>query len=112
MLSAKHKKIAAEMVELIAKIAKQTSNNILEEFEKYNIKVEGTPKNIEELSAIRDFMANLPKDLEKKKLEIKKCMEIYTTLDMFHYKFDDEEEYDKMWRVYGSPLETMQRIDK
>jgi hypothetical protein len=57
-------------------------------------------------------MANLPKDLEKKKMEIKKCMEIYTTLDMFHYKFDDEEEYDKMWRVYGSPLETMQRIDK
>ena len=57
-------------------------------------------------------MANLPKDLEKKKAEIRKCMEIYSTLDMFHYRFEDEEEYDKMWKVYGAPLETMVRIEK
>jgi len=31
---------------------------------------------------------------------------------MIHHKFDDEEEYDKMWRVYGAPLETIQRIEK
>jgi len=51
---------------LIAKIAKATSNKILEEFEKSNIKVESVPKNIEELSQIKDFMQALPKELEKK----------------------------------------------
>jgi hypothetical protein len=34
-------------------------------------------------------------------------MKIYETLDMFHYNFEDTEEYDKMWRVFGSPLETV-----
>jgi len=112
MLAAKHRKIANEMIELIAKIGKQTSNSILEDFEASNTKVEGAPKNIEELSAIREFMENLPKDLEKKKVEIKKCMDIYSTLDMFHYRFEDEDEYDKMWKVYGAPLETVLRIEK
>jgi len=39
-------------------------------------------------------------------------MAIYETLDQFQHKFDDEEEYDKMWRVYGAPQETVQRIEK
>jgi len=112
MLSAKHSKIAQAQIELIGKWAKWTSNNILEEFEKFNIKVESVPRNIEELTALKEFMNNLPKELEKKNTEIKNCMQIYETLDQFHHKFDDEEEYDKMWRVFGSPLETVQRIEK
>jgi len=103
MLAAKHKKIAAEQIELIAKIAKKVSNEIIEEFEKSNIKVESVPKGIEELSSIKDFMNELPKALEKNQKIIKDCMQIYQTLDEFHHKFDDEEEYDKMWRVYGAP---------
>ena len=39
-------------------------------------------------------------------------MKIYETLDMFHFNFEDAEEYDKMWRVFGSPLETVIRIEK
>jgi hypothetical protein len=76
------------------------------------MKVEGVPKNIEELSSIKDYMSALPKDLQKKQNEIHNCMSIYETLDHFQYKFDDEEEYDKMWRVFGSPQETVQRIEK
>ena len=112
MLAAKHKKIALEQVELISKIAKATSNKIIEEFEKSNIKVESIPKGIEELSSIKDFMTGLPKELEKNQKIIKDCMEIYATLDQFHHKFEDEEEYDKMWRVFGAPQETVVRIEK
>jgi hypothetical protein len=39
-------------------------------------------------------------------------MNIYEMLNEFHHKFDDEEEYDKMWIVYGAPKETMERIEK
>ena len=112
MLAAKHKKIALEQVELISKIAKATSNKIIEEFEKSNVKVESIPKGIEELSSIKDFMTGLPKELEKNQKIIKDCMEIYATLDQFHHKFEDEEEYDKMWRVFGAPQETVVRIEK
>ena len=57
-------------------------------------------------------MTQLPGELEKKGIEIKNCMKIYETLDMFHFHFEDPEEYDKMWRVYGAPIETIQRIEK
>ena len=70
------------------------------------------PKGIEELSATREFMNGLPKELEKRQGEIKNCMAIYEILDQFYHKYDDEEEYDKMWRVYGAPQETVQRIEK
>lgn len=112
MLAAKHAKIANEQIELIAKIGKATSDKLLEEFEKSNSKVEGVPKNIEELSSIKDYMNALPKELEKKQNEIQNCMKIYTTLDEFHHRFEDEEEYDKMWRVFGAPQETCLRIEK
>ena len=51
---------------MISKIAKATSNKILKDFELANIKVEGIPKNIEELSSIKVYMQGLPTELEKK----------------------------------------------
>jgi dynein heavy chain len=106
-LAAKHRKIAEEEIILISKIAEQTSNDLLQEFELYNIQIEQIPKNIEELSAIKEIMNGLPMEMEKKQVDIKKCMDIYGILDNFHHKFADEESYDKMWRVYGAPVETI-----
>lgn len=39
-LAAKHKRIAEEEILLIAKIAQQTSNDLLKEFELYNVQIE------------------------------------------------------------------------
>ena len=100
------------MILLIAKIAKAKSNSILIDFDQRNIQAESIPKGIEDLSKIKDFMAAAPKELEKEQKGIKDCMEIYATLDQFHHKFEDEEEYDKMWRVFGAPQETLNRIEK
>ena len=41
MLSVKHRKISNEMIELIAKIGKQTARTILDDFEGFNNRVEG-----------------------------------------------------------------------
>jgi hypothetical protein len=57
-------------------------------------------------------MTALPNKLETQAATIKECMRIYETLHFFHHKFDDEEEYDKMWHVYGAPKETVERIEK
>lgn len=80
---------------------------MLKEFELYNVQIEQIPNNIEELSAIKEIMNGLPAEMEKKQVDIKKCMDIYATLDKFHHMFADEEDYDKMWRVYGAPIETI-----
>lgn len=39
-------------------------------------------------------------------------MKNYEILDEFHYRWEDEDDYDKMWLVYGAPLETVDRIEK
>lgn len=111
-LAAKHAQIANEQIILISKIAKQNSFKLLAEFDKYNEKVEGIPKNIEELSVIKDFMQSLPNELEKQATQIKNCIQVYETLDLFQHRFEDEEDQDRMFQVISAPRETIERIEK
>lgn len=39
-------------------------------------------------------------------------MQVYKILEDFKYKFPDEEDYDKQWRLYGSPNDTKSVIDR
>ena len=57
-------------------------------------------------------MASLPMELEKQQIQIKACMKIYETLDKFHHRFEDEEDQDRMFQVFGAPKDTMERIEK
>jgi hypothetical protein len=111
-LAQKHQKIADDEIELIAKRAKQQANEIIESFEKMNMKIESSPKDIEELTSIKDYMIAVPFEIEKLMGDLKACTNIYDILNSFNYKFYDDEDYDKKWRLIGSPKETMEKIDK
>ena len=100
------------MIELIAKTAKKMANDTMESFDQVNLRVESQPKDIEELSSIKDFMASVPNEIQKLRNEIAAGMKVYKILEGFQYKFADEDDYDKQWRLFGSPLETIQRIAK
>ena len=39
-------------------------------------------------------------------------MGIYEILNNFNYKFGDDEDYDKKWKLFGSPKETIEKIEK
>jgi len=88
------------------------ANELLESFEKMNNKVESAPKDIEELTSIKDYMASVPNEIEKISGDIKSCTNIYEILNQFNYKFHDDDDYDKKWRLFGSPKDTVERIDK
>lgn len=60
MLAQKHRKIANEQIELIGKIAQASAAKINATFDDYGVTVERIPKDIEQLSEIKDFMAALP----------------------------------------------------
>jgi hypothetical protein len=72
-------------------------------FEKINMKIESHPKDIEELTALKDFMMGVPNEVEKLQKDIKDTLAIYATLDLFNYKFNDDEDYGRKWKVFGSP---------
>jgi dynein heavy chain, axonemal len=76
------------------------------------MKIESHPKDIEELTTLKDFMVGVPNEIEKLQKDIKEALNIYATLDLFNYKFADDEDYGRKWKVFGSPLDTVSRIDK
>ena len=76
------------------------------------MKIESHPKDIEELTALKDYMTGVPNEIEKLQKDIKETLNIYAILDIFNYKFNDDEDYGRKWKVFGSPLDTVSRIDK
>lgn len=110
-LAKKHSDIANDEIELIAKSAKKQSNTLIELFEKMDMKICSQPKDIEELTSIRDYMANVPNEIEKLSGDIRVCMGIYEILNQFCYKFKEDEDYDKKWKVHGAPKETISKIE-
>ena len=57
--------------------------------------MESQPKDIEELSSIKDYMAGVPNEIQKLRNDIATGMKIYGILSGFQYKFADEEDYDR-----------------
>jgi len=64
-LVAKHEKIATDEVELIARRARKSADEIIESFEKMDMKICSAPRDIEELTQIKEYMASVPNEIEK-----------------------------------------------
>jgi len=108
----KHNMIAEAEIEIIAKQAKRMANSTIDAFYKINDKINSTPNNINELAAIKDYMLGVPSEIEKLDVQIKQGMQVYAILEEFKYTFAEEEDYDKQWRLYGSPNETKSVIGR
>lgn len=72
---------------MIAKRAKMQADELLIAFEKMNNKIESAPKDIEELTSIKEYMQAIPNEIEKHMSDLKNCMNIYEILNQFNYKF-------------------------
>jgi len=57
-------------------------------------------------------MAGAPGEIAKLKNEIAAGMKVYDILKQFFYQFSEEEDYDRQWRLFGSPGDTMEKIQK
>lgn len=110
-MSGKHKRIAELEIELIAKRAKQSNAELTKEFIEMHETIEKTPEDIEEMTKIKEFMARVPTDIEKLKIDITLCMEIYDVLNEFNYQFKDNEDYDRKWDLFGAPKRTLEKIE-
>jgi len=60
---------------------------------------------------MNEYMDNIHVDMDKLKIEMNKCFDIYTILDKFKYRFT-KEDMDKKWLIYGFPFETQKLIEK
>lgn len=56
-------------------------------------------------------MQNVPGELDKIKVEMSKCFDVYATLDGFGYRFS-KHDLDQKWTIFGSPKDTLDMITK
>ena len=49
--------------------------------------------------------------MEKMKLEMGKCFDIFKILEGFNYRFS-KDELDKRWIIFGSPKELTELVDR
>ena len=112
IIADKHTKIAKEIIEIIAKRAKKMANETMDAFDRLNLAVESAPKDIEDLSSIRETMAGAPNEIQKLNNEIAAGMKVYKILEQFQYQFAEDEDFDRQWRLAGSPGDTYEKISK
>ena len=85
IIADKHTKIANEIIELIAKKAKKMANETMNSFDELNLAIESAPKDIEDLSAIKDQMSSAPQEIAKLKNEIASGIKVYGILEEFQF---------------------------
>ena len=112
IIADKHQRIADEIIELIAKKAKKMANETMDSFDRLNLAIESAPKDIEDLSSIKDTMNQAPAEIQKLNNEIASGMKVYRILEEFQFEFGEEEDYDRQWRLFGSPGDTFEKIAK
>lgn len=107
----KYSNLRKNLINLIAKKARESTHHLFNEFESIKAKISETPKDIEKLTEIKDIIQNLPIELEKIKIEINKCLDIYKTLEDYNYRFTAED-MNKRWLIFGGPKETIEIAEK
>jgi deoxyadenosine/deoxycytidine kinase len=60
-------------------------------FDEINERIRRPPKNIEDLTETKKYIAEIPIVIEKLKQDINYCMDIYTILDEFNYEFSNSD---------------------
>lgn len=106
----KYYQLSKNLIDLIAKKARQQTTGIFNKFTQIQNKIKDIPADIEKLTEIKEYMDNIPNELEKLKIEMNKCFDIYNILEGFNYRFP-KEDMDKKWMIYGSPKEIYDLID-
>lgn len=66
------------------------------------MKLKEKPVDIEKLTDIKEYISNMPMQMEKMKIQMNKCFDVFKTLESFNYRFS-KDELDKRWIIFGSP---------
>lgn len=102
MYVGKHTSIIEKEIKLIAQKAKEMNYNMSTKFDEINERIRRPPKNIEDLTDTKKYIAEIPSTIEKLKTEINMCMDIYGILDEFNFEFTNSD-LDQKWYLFGSP---------
>ena len=103
-LDEKLNELSKNLKTIIAKRAKEGTAQIFNLHCVIKSKLNEDPDNIEKLVELKEYIANLPFELDKLKTEMGKVFDIFKTMEDFNYKFSNED-MNKKWNVFGGSKE-------
>lgn len=110
MYTGKYQLIVEKETKLIARRATEANYAISNAFDAINERIQTPPKNIEELTETKKYIADVGITIEKLKAEIDQCMRTYDICGEFHYEFTSGENDDK-WKLFSAPQRIMGTIE-
>lgn len=108
-LAGRHTLFVKQITELIALRSRDKNATLLENFRKMHREINKPPKDIEELTEIKDLISRVPMEIEKMKIDIEANMNTYSILEKFNYKFTVDD-MNKKWDLFGYPKKTYDLI--
>jgi dynein heavy chain len=101
-LSGKYKAIADLLLDMLIHRFRDGAQAISDQFQGYFAQLRKAPKDIEGVTDMREYMSQMPGEILKVQPDMKKCADVYQTLEWFGVKMTNDDSY-MHWRVYKSP---------
>ncbi|CAD7943415.1 unnamed protein product [Amoebophrya sp. A25] len=110
LFAKKHNTVAAELVKLVDKRYREMTESLLTQYTKIKIALKKPPKDVEELTEIKEYMETVPGELLKLEVEGKKVFDVYDIMvEDFKLKVP-QEVTDLKWSCYKGTKDIMDTL--
>jgi dynein heavy chain, axonemal len=109
MLLDKLKQVTKNLKDVIARRVVQQNEEIYANVLQILHKLREQPKDIEELTELKEYMVQVEQDLGKIQEDIDACSKVYDILEDFRYSLSSED-INKRWVVFKGPKDILDTI--
>lgn len=102
MLINKHRAVAGRLQSFLVTQARTITNQVADEAMQISRELSKNPTNIEQLTALKQYMAKVPAKLEDMTNSINGMLELYNIVDSFHFRTSNED-FQSKWRCFAWP---------
>ena len=91
VLEEKYQSLSTNLTNVIARRARESANRLTNQITEITSKVQEEPSDIEKLTLLKEYMANMPTELDAMRIKMNGCFDVYKMLEEFNYRFSKEE---------------------
>ncbi|CAK83095.1 unnamed protein product (macronuclear) [Paramecium tetraurelia] len=110
ILIERYQGLQKNLIDLIARRARNTSIRIFQEFGDIKKTILEEPDTIEKLTLLKEYIGNLPQELEKMKIKMNQLFDVFKMLEEFNYRFPLDD-FQRRWKIFGSPKEIKEMVE-
>ncbi|CAE7602727.1 DNAH1 [Symbiodinium sp. CCMP2456] len=110
-LAGKHRKIQELLLDMMMTKFRDGTQEITDAYAGVFSQLRKSPKDIEEVTAMREYIATIPAEIMKMAPDTKRCLDTYSVLEEFGVQLTADDFYQR-WRVFGCPKSTYDLVAK